>query len=185
VGIAFAFVLLYLIASFILFDQGVLINLVYPPLTPPLAFAAVAIYRVLFAEADQRVTRRLLSGYLSPALMKEVLKDPEQLHLGGERRIMTVLFSICEGSPATRRPRTRKTLVRVLNEYLTEMSAVVFEHQGVIDKYMGDGIMTSGCTDGAGGHAHLACQAAIDMIERLNSLNARWKNEGIPAFKWG
>lgn len=186
VGIAAILVVMYLLGSFILFDRGVLVNLVYPPLAPPLAFAAVAIYRVLFAEADQRVTRRLLSGYLSPSLMKEVLKDPEQLHLGGERRIMTVLFSDLRGFTTYSEAADPEILVRVLNEYLTEMSAVVFDRKGVIDKYMGDGIMTFwGAPMEQEDHARLACQAAIDMIERLHALNTRWEKEGVPPFKMG
>ncbi|MBI4306488.1 MAG: adenylate/guanylate cyclase domain-containing protein [Chloroflexi bacterium] len=185
-GVALAIVLAYFVGASVLFDRGVLENMVYPPLAPLLSFAAVTTYRVIFAESDQRAARRLLSGYLSPSVMVEVLKDPDQLRLGGEKRTMTVLFSDVRGFTTYSEQLEPEALARFLNEYLTEMSAEVFEHEGVVDKYMGDGIMAFwGAPVEQPEHARQACLAALGMMRRLRRLHERWRQAGIPAFVIG
>ncbi|MBI4319784.1 MAG: adenylate/guanylate cyclase domain-containing protein [Chloroflexi bacterium] len=185
-GVALAIVIAYFLGASVLFDRGVLVNMVYPPLAPLLSFAAVTTYRVIFVESDQRAARRLLSGYLSPAVMFEVLKEPDQLRLGGEKRIMTVLFSDIRGFTTYSEQIEPEALARFLNEYLTEMSAEVFEHQGVVDKYMGDGIIAFwGAPVVQADHARRACLTALGMMRRLKRLHVRWRQNGIPDFEIG
>ncbi|MBI2863238.1 MAG: adenylate/guanylate cyclase domain-containing protein [Chloroflexi bacterium] len=183
---AVVLVILYFLGSFTLFDGGIVANLVYPPLAPLLAFGVIVIYRVLFVEADQRAARRLLAGYLSPAVMAEVLKDPDRLHLGGEKRQMTILFSDIRGFTTYSEQMESGALASLLNEYLTEMSAVVFEQEGVVDKYIGDGLMAFwGAPMSQEDHARRACLAALGMMRRLRELHRRWQERGIPAFNIG
>ena len=66
---------------------------------------------------------------------------PELLHLGGEERVVSVLFSDIENFTTLSERLSPRELVSLLNTYLTEMTAIVLEQGGIIDKYIGDGIM--------------------------------------------
>ncbi|MDO8672519.1 MAG: adenylate/guanylate cyclase domain-containing protein, partial [Dehalococcoidia bacterium] len=185
-AVALALVIVYLLGTFTLFDSGVLANLVYPTVAPILSFGVMVVYRVLFVEADQRAARRLLAGYLSPSVMAEVLKEPDRLQLGGEKRMMTILFSDIRGFTTYSEQLESGALASLLNEYLTEMSAVVFEQEGVVDKYIGDGLMAFwGAPIVQEDHARRACLAAIGMMGRLAELHVRWRERGIPPLKIG
>ena len=70
-----------------------------------------------------------------------MLKDPAGLHLGGQKREMTVLFSDIRGFTTLSEQIDPERLVHFLNEYLTAMTDIVFAQAGVLDKYRGDGIM--------------------------------------------
>jgi adenylate cyclase len=184
-GLALGLLVSYLLIAFGLFDLGVIPNMLYPPLAPILGFGAVTVYRVVFAESDQRAARRLLSGYLSPSVMQEVLKEPEQLRLGGEKKTMTVLFSDIRGFTTISERIGAEALVSFLNRYLTEMSAVVFDYGGVVDKYMGDGIMAFwGAPISDPDHARRACLAAVQMMERLAKIQEEWR-ESLPSLNIG
>ena len=186
VALALGLVLTYFVAAFALFDFGLLLNLVYPPLAPMVAFGAVVLYRVLFVEADQRAARRMLAGYLSPAVMHEVLREPGRLRLGGTRREMTVLFSDIRDFTAHSEQLDPQLLVGLLNEYLTEMSAVVFEHGGVVDKFVGDGLMAFwGAPMAQEDHARRACLAALGMVRRIRTLHTHWQQAGFPQLAIG
>ncbi|MBW2169182.1 MAG: adenylate/guanylate cyclase domain-containing protein, partial [Deltaproteobacteria bacterium] len=70
-----------------------------------------------------------------------MLKNPDQLKLGGDEKDLSVLFSDIRGFTTISEGLTPEDLVRLLNEYLTVMTDIVFNHDGTLDKYMGDAIM--------------------------------------------
>ena len=90
---ALGLLVLYVIVAVVLFDSGLLLDLVYPPAALGLTCIAALVHRVLFGEAEQRAIRDAMARYLSPAVSRWVLEDPDRLRLGGELREMTVLFS--------------------------------------------------------------------------------------------
>src|SRR5262249_34080058 len=96
-GIAYYFgALTY--AEFYFDEYGVAIpNLLYPLAALLLTFLVVAIYRILFEQAEARATRGAMGKYLSPAILDVVMKDPDALRLGGEKRVMTCLFTDIRG----------------------------------------------------------------------------------------
>ncbi len=162
---------IYLLTSFISFDNGLFLNLVYPPLSIAFTFLALMVNRVLFEESEQRVLRGVLNQYLSPAVTKEVLKSPESLGLSGSRRVMTVLFSDIRGFTTIAEGMEPEELVHFLNEYMTRMTDIVFKHGGVLDKYMGDGLMAFwGAPVEQPDHARRACEAALEMRQELAKL---------------
>jgi adenylate cyclase len=176
----------YLAGAAVAFDQGVLANLVYPPLALVLAFAGATVHRVVFEEAQQRRLRETMARYLSPAVSQWVLREPARLRLGGETRIMTVLFSDLRGFTTLSAGLDPQALVALLNEYMTAMTEVVFRHDGVLDKYIGDAIMAFwGAPLDQPDHARRACQTALDMAARLGALRAEWARRGLPPLDCG
>jgi adenylate cyclase len=163
-----------------------LFNSVYPGAALLVAFVVVMLYRIVFEQAEQRLTRGTMGKYLSPAVMTEVLKDPQALQLGGQKREMSVLFSDIRGFTSIAERMDPGALVTFLNAYLTEMTDVVFVHEGVLDKYMGDAIMAFwGAPNAQPNHAELACRTAYHMAKRLHELQATWVAQGLPALEVG
>jgi adenylate cyclase len=147
---------------------------------------AVLLYRIVFEQAEQRATRSAMGKYLSPSVLEEVMKDPAGLHLGGQRREMTVLFSDIRGFTTLSEQIDPERLVLFLNGYLTAMTDIVFAQEGVLDKYRGDGIMAFwGAPRDQPDHALRACRAAYAMVQRLRGLQEEWSAQGLPRLSIG
>lgn len=179
-------VVAYLIAASVAFDSGLLLNMIYPPLALLLSFSFIMIYRVVFEQAEQRTIKGVMARYLSPAVSQWALKDPERLTLGGETRTMTVLFSDLRGFTTLSQDMDPQALTALLNEYMTAMTEIVFQHDGVLDKYIGDAIMAFwNAPMWQDDHAARACGTALDMVARLQSLQADWAARRLPALDLG
>ncbi len=177
----------FAIAADVGFDGGgMMLNLIYPPMSLFITYGAVVGYRVIFEQGQTRALRGVLGQYLSPSVVAEVTRDPEQLKLGGDEREMTVMFSDLRGFTTFSETIDPATLVHLLNEYLTVMSDIIFKYEGTIDKYMGDAIMAFwGAPQHQPDHATLACRAALEMVAELEQLNAKWADEGRPPLAMG
>jgi adenylate cyclase len=176
----------YFLAAGAFFDAGTLLNLVYPPAAAIFGFAATLVYRVVFEQRQQRVLRGVMARYLSPSVSQWVLQDPDRLRLGGETRTMTVLFCDLRGFTTYSHKLAPETLVALLNEYMTAMTHMVFQHDGVLDKYIGDAIMAFwNAPLDQPDHAGRACRAALDMLEALRGLQDNWRQRTIPAMEVG
>jgi len=167
-------------------SQGIIPNLLLPSLGIIATVGLGAFYRVIFEEREQRYARRAMGVYLSPAVMEAVLHDPGKLRLGGEKKEMTVLFSDIRGFTTLSEKIDPQVLVKILNEYLTAMSDVLFKYNGVLDKYMGDAIMAFwGAPVDQPDHAVRACNTALDMVAALERLNVQWGQDGVPPLNIG
>jgi adenylate cyclase len=124
--------------------------------------------------------------YVSTAVVEEMLKHPEKLHLGGERKFLTVLFSDIRGFTTISERMESQNLVEFLNEYFTEMTEIILKYAGTLDKYMGDAIMAIyGAPIEQTDHAIRACLTALDMIEKLCELRQGWREQGKPLITIG
>jgi adenylate cyclase len=167
-------------------ESGRILDLPFPLLTLGTAYLALLMYRVIFEQSQQRALKGALSQYLSPDVMEEVVRDPGAIKLGGEKREMTVLFSDIRGFTTISESLEPEKVVQILNVYLTRMTDIVFRHQGTVDKYMGDAIMAFwGAPKAQPDHARLACQAALEMMQELDRLNAEFERESIPRLNIG
>ncbi len=137
------------------------------------------IYRYNVEEKDKRHARRALQYYLSRSVMEEVLRDPSKLKLGGDKRVLTVMFSDIRGFTSISEKLPAEQLAKLLNEYLTPMTNLVFQHQGTLDKYIGDALMAIyGAPADQPDHALKCCRTAMAMVRELARLQERWRMEG-------
>jgi adenylate cyclase len=133
---------------------------------------------------DQVFIRTAFSKYVPEEVVNELLSHPEHLQLGGEERVLSVLFSDLESFTTIAENMTPVALVDLLNEYLTEMTAIIFAHGGIIDKYEGDAIMAEfGAPLALPNHAELAVRTALAMQRRLEELRTVWEKRGLPALR--
>ncbi|HZS00622.1 MAG TPA: CHASE2 domain-containing protein [Chloroflexota bacterium] len=176
----------YFVAASVAFQQGTVLNLLYPPLALALGFVVLNGYQLVFEQAEQRALRRVLNRYLSPAVAAEVSREPDQINLGGDLRTMTVLFSDIRGFTTLSERTPARELVALLNEYLTAMVEVLFRHGGTLDKYMGDAIMAFwNAPQEQPDHAVRACQTALEMGATLDRLRQEWMARGVPPLDIG
>jgi adenylate cyclase len=181
-----ALLVAYILAASFAFDQGLILNMVYPPAALVFGFLALAVYRVVFEQGEQRAIRRTMARYLSPTVSEHVLKDPDLLRLGGERRLMSVLFSDIRGFTTLSHALGAEELVALLNEHLSAMTEIVFRHDGVLDKYIGDAVMAFwGAPIEQPDHARRAVSTALEMIDRLLQLRDDWQRRGLPQLDIG
>ena len=110
--------------------------------------------------------RETFGKYVDPRIVEGLIDRP-LLAAEGQRRVMTVLFCDVKGFTSTSEGMTPQGLVKVMNRYFSTMSAPIRDHEGIIDKYIGDAIMAywgPPFTDDAA-QARLASLAALDMLE--------------------
>lgn len=150
--------------------------------------AAVAIENSQFAERIRRETlaRSNFERYFAPNLAARIASSPEATRLGGEKRVVTVLFSDIRGFTAMAEAMRPDEMASLLTEYFTEMVEVVFRNGGTLDKFIGDAVMAQwGAPLEAPDDPDRAMLAAIEMIEALDALNGRWRAEGRPELQIG
>ncbi|HEY0996310.1 MAG TPA: adenylate/guanylate cyclase domain-containing protein [Gemmatimonadaceae bacterium] len=150
--------------------------------------AAVAIENTRFAERIRRemLVRSNFERYFAPSLAERIVASPEAVRLGGEKREVTVLFSDIRGFTALSETMRPDDMASLLTEYFTEMVDIVFRHGGTLDKFIGDAVMAQwGAPIRQDDDADRAMRAAIEMMEALEQLNARWREQGRPELQIG
>ncbi len=124
--------------------------------------------------------------YVSPAIIAEIMKHPEKLKLGGQKKELTIFFSDVRSFSAISEKLSPEQLVHLLNEYLSAMTDIILKHMGVVDKYIGDAIMAFwNAPIDEPNHAELACNACIEMKGKLIELRKKWKEDGMPEVRVG
>ena len=169
-------VAIYAVGSFLGFSRlHSSLPLVAPMLSLAMAFASTAAVRYATTGRELRRTRGTLDRYISPALVNYVLDNLDSINLAGEKRELTIFFSDVRNFTTLTESADPMELIALLDEYLAEMTDVIFKYEGITDKFIGDGILAYwGAFTPGKNHALLAAQAALEMLERLKKLNERW-----------
>ena len=147
-------------------------------LTTLASHGAVAIENAILAEQmkKEEAVRTNLSRYLSPQIVDRIVQNNVQVNLGGDRKVVTVLFSDIRNFTTITENRPPDQLITILNEYFTSMAEIIFEQQGSLDKYIGDAIVAVfGSLVPLENPARNAVEAAVAMMKRLPELNRRWE----------
>src|ERR1700741_4627951 len=139
-------------------------------------------------QAQRKQIRGAFAQYMSPVLVEQLAQAPEKLVLGGEQSEMTIMFSDVRGfttiSETYKNDPQRRTAL--MNRFLTPLTNAILARKGYIDKYMGDAIMAfwNAPLDDKE-HQLNACEAAVDMLERIDVLNKQREleaQEGGPTY---
>ena len=176
----------YLVATYVAFRMGVIAEVV-PPVACSVFVALASLSTALATEGREKAQlRAAFAQYVSDALVEQIVRDPAQATLGGERRELTVMFSDIRGFSRFSEQLEPEALSAYLNEYLTPMTDLVRANGGMLDKYIGDAIMAVyGAPVPLREHAIQACATALAMLEALEPLNRRWKQQGLPTIQIG
>lgn len=133
---------------------------------------ASAFNRMVVQLRDNQRVRETFGKYIDPRVVEGLIDRPNLTAAEGQRRVMTVLFCDLKGFTSLSEGMTPQGLVKVMNRYLSIMSEPIRSNRGIIDKYIGDGIMAYWGPPfvAEADHARLACLAALEMIERITTL---------------
>ena len=149
----------------------------------------VAFARLSAAQDDlvrEAALRAQLQRYVSPRLVDLAVANPRLLELPGDWREATVLFADIRGFTRLTENTPAPTIIRLLNDYFTEMIEVIFAHQGTVEQLIGDEIVALfGVPEGAEDAPMRAVSAAIDMVAAVQKLGTRWAKAGLPTFDIG
>ena len=149
---------------------------------------AVAIENSRFAERSRHETlvRSNFERFFTPRMAARIAASPDAIELGGERRVVAVLFSDIRDFTAVSATMAPDETALLLTEYFTEMVECVFRHGGTLDKFIGDAVMAQwGAPITEPDDADRALDAAVDMMRSLERLNTRWRTQGRPQLQAG
>ena len=161
------------------------------PMVLPLAAGATTLLVLLvlnfISEGKQhRWVKKSFSQYLSPEVIEILVKEPGQLKLGGEEKELTVMMVDIRNFTSLSEGLSPGDLTRLLNLYLGELTDVILDNGGTLDKYMGDAIMAFfGAPVHDAENPIKACQTAIRMCEHLHDKRRQWVSQGLPELKIG
>jgi adenylate cyclase len=166
---------------------GMWLYLVIPAGTLVVNYGAITSFRMVFEEREKRKVRKTFERYVSPGVIRLIEQDPKKyFRAGGESKELTIMFSDIRSFTSISESLTPDDLVALLNEYLGEMTDILFKHWGTLDKYIGDAVMAFwGSPFPQADHAKRACAAALDMSARLEELNLKWEVEGKKQLEIG
>jgi adenylate cyclase len=156
-----------------------------------IAFSNIAAVAIENSRLSERVRRQTLvrsnfERFFAPALAARIAATPGTVRLGGEKRTVALLFSDIRDFTALAEAMRPDELARVLSEYYTAMVEIVFRHGGALDKFIGDALLAQwGAPLGAPDDADRAMRAALDMQREMQTLNARWRQEGRQPLRIG
>jgi adenylate cyclase len=157
-----------------------LIDYTFPLISSLLVYAVLIFTNYVTVSADRYRIRSAFSQYLSPDLVEQLAQSPEKLTLGGEQRVLTVLFSDVRGFTTISElyKDDPQGLTTLINRLFTPLTKDIMERRGTIDKYMGDAIMAFWNAPLADlSHEVNACEAACAMLDSLEALNEQRKRE--------
>ncbi len=178
---ALAALLAALATNVLLFRAG--IDLDFIPLFTGLASVAGtdAFQRYQRVRREKKFIEKAFKGYMSDSLLAEIMKNPRGLHLGGEKKRVTVFFSDLAGFTSLSETLPAEEVVRVLNTYLERMTSIVIAEGGFVNKFEGDAIMAFwGAPLEDERQAARAMRAALRCQEDLLALNDEFARQELP-----
>lgn len=160
--------------------------------TAPLLFLVIGLFFIqvlinMFVESRHKHSiMKMFGQYVPPELVTEMSKEPDKYKLVNESKTLTVLFSDIRNFTSISENLSADELSELMNRYLTRMTQIIHQHNGTIDKYMGDAIMAFwGAPIDDKQHASNAAKAALAMLEALDDLNSEFFKKGWPEIKIG
>ncbi len=186
-GLGFAaglFVLYILAARWLFVNAHVWLNMVYPLLGLSTTYTALTAYYYVTEQRQRKKVKETFRQYVAPLVVEEMLKDPGRLKLGGEEKILTVLFSDLEGFTTYSERYPPHEMAAMLGEYYNRVTEQVFMRWGTLKEYVGDELMVIfGAPLEQPDHAARACEAALAMREQRLALASEWASVGRPQLR--
>jgi adenylate cyclase len=170
--------------DYIAFLHGSWLNFTVPAMTLTGNVLLVSLYRALVEEREKRKVRSAFGQYLSPEVIRRLLLNPRLVD--PRKTDVTVMFSDIRGFTTISEKLDAQELALFLNQYLSDMTRIVFKTNGTLDKYIGDAVMAFwGAPFEEPGHAAKACNAALEMMKRVRELQKQWEAQGKPRLEIG
>lgn len=174
-----ASVLGYVIAFPFIFNwQNILIPYFYPILAIIMIYMTSLVFQYVREQMEKKRVTNIFGRYVSKDVVSEILSDPDEIKVGGERKDITLIFVDIRGFTPLSEKMEPEEVIQILNEYLELCTRCIFEFEGTIDKFMGDGVMAMfGAPVPQDDHAERAIRTALRMKEASGELSDRLEKE--------
>lgn len=145
-----------------------------------LSVLAVLVVNYLTEGREKRLVKTVFNRYLHPAVVDHLTEHPDKVEMGGQEIEATVLFTDLQGFTGISEQFNPREIVSLLNDYFEKVEQIIFKHNGMLDKYTGDGIMAIfGAPLKSADHALIAARAVLDF-EQLSNLSVKRANRSVP-----
>ena len=176
----------YIFFSFKMFLAGRWLSIIYPILSLGMSYSVTAYLRFFYLDKKANEIRSMFSSYVSKKVVDELIKNPELAKISGENRVITIMFADIKNYTTYSERHKPQDVVKILNEYLSEMTNVIIEYEGTLDKFLGDGILAYwGAPIMQENHTELAVRCAIEMTKKMEHLKRKWVSEGTEPLSFG
>jgi len=176
----------YVLIRYLFVTEMLYIDLFFPLIALILSLVAVEAVAFNIQEKSGKFMKDTFSSYLSGDLLNQLIANPDSLKLGGEKKELTILFSDIRGFTTLSESMSPEKLIDILNRYFTPMTQSVLDNGGMLDKYIGDAVMAFfNAPVDVEQHADAACNSALSMIEKLDTLNFVFEKEGLLPIRIG
>lgn len=150
----------------------------------------ITVINLTYGFLKEGLSRRAIKGmfdqYVPPAHIDAMLNDPENYNFEGESKELSVLFSDIRNFTSISESLNAGQLKMMLNEFFTPITGIIFDHNGTIDKYVGDMVMAFwGAPLDDPNHRLHAVQAALKMLEKVEELKPAFREQGLPEVNIG
>ena len=178
--------IIYLLICANCFHKGIAISVITPISLEFITMIFAYSHRFILEGKNKEKIKTAMGKYISEDIMKSVVKNIDELKLGGKKANVTVLFSDIRGFTSISEKLSADEVSVILNEYFTEMEPIVTKHHGVINKFIGDAVMVIfGEPIQDENHPVNAIRCAAEMLEKVNELQQKWLSEGKPKIEIG
>ncbi len=155
-----------------------------------LLILVLCVVNMAYGFLSERLTRKTIKGmfdqYVPPAHIDAMLENPEAYSFEGESREMTVLFADIRDFTSVSEALTATQLKQLLNEFFTPVTEIIFEHDGTVDKYVGDMVMAFwGAPLEDKNHRANAVASALEILAKLEELRVEFPKKGFPPINIG
>jgi adenylate cyclase len=173
-----------LLARWLFVSARLWLNIVYPLLALAAVYIALTLYYYLTEQRERKRIKGTFKQYVAEHVVEEMIRDPARLRLGGEEKVLTVLFSDLEGFTSYSERYSAIEMTEMLAEYYDRVTEQVFLHRGTLKEYVGDELMAFfGAPLDDPEHARRACEAALAMREQTRALAEEWGKIGRPRLR--
>ena len=168
------------------FRNNIQIDVITPLLIQVVTMIFGYSFRFILEGKNKEKIKQAMGRYLSQDIMKSVVKNIDDIKLGGKKANVTVLFADIRGFTSMSEKMTAEEVSVILNEYFSEIEPVITKYNGVINKFIGDAVMVIfGEPIQDINHPYNAVKCAYAMLKKVDWLQDKWLNEGKPRIEIG
>lgn len=178
--------LIYMFFALFMYYNKVAISVILPEVFVIVSIACAYSYRYLIEDNKKLKIQRAMGKYLSYDVMQNVVKNIDNISLGGKRANITVLFADIRNFTSISETMDADSVSIILNEYFSALVPIIEEHNGVLNKFMGDAVLAIfGEPKKSNNHALDAVKCACKMLKKVKYLQDKWLEEGKPRIEIG
>lgn len=178
--------LLYMFFAIFMYYNRIAISVILPLVFVVVSIACAYSYRYLMEDNKKLKIQKVMGKYLSYDVMQNVVKNIDNISLGGKRADITVLFADIRNFTSISESMDADSVSVILNEYFSALVPIIEEYNGVLNKFMGDAVLAIfGEPKKSDNHALDAVRCADKMLRKVKYLQEKWLEEGKPRIEIG